>query len=217
MRAGRTLLAWLLGALLRGLAVTWRVRFEGSDPLADGERRARLGALWHRNILIGAGVWRDRGLCIPISRSHDGDLVSAVILRLGFAAPPRGSSNRAGSALFRELVRRMHEDANVVVICDGPLGPARRSKPGTVGLARLSGAPVVPVAMVGTDSVLPRGGARPRFGKIVVRLGEPMTFPDLYGKRNRKPELEAVGKAVMARIAELQAEERELMRPPADD
>jgi lysophospholipid acyltransferase (LPLAT)-like uncharacterized protein len=178
---GRRLMAWLLGTLLRGLAVTWRVRFQGSDPLADGEAGARLGALWHRNILIGAGVWRDRGLCIPISRSRDGDLVSAVILRLGFATPPRGSSNRAGSRVFRELVRRIRDDADVVVISDGPLGPARRSKPGTVALARLSGVPVVPVACSarpalrfaswdGTLLPLP-------FARVECAYGQPLPVP----------------------------------------
>ena len=74
----------------------------------------------------------------------------------------------------------------------------------------------MPVAVVGTEDVLPRGSFRPRLGKIVVRIGEPMTFPDRYGKRNRKPELQAVGEAVMERIAELQAEERELMEAASD-
>jgi lysophospholipid acyltransferase (LPLAT)-like uncharacterized protein len=67
------------------------------------------------------------------------------------------------------------------VISDGPLGPARRSKPGTVALARLSGVPVVPVACSarpalrfaswdGTLLPLP-------FARVECAYGQPLPVP----------------------------------------
>jgi glycerol-3-phosphate dehydrogenase (NAD(P)+) len=54
----------------------------------------------------------------------------------------------------------------------GPLGPAKR------GVGRLvleTGAPVVPVAIIGTEAI--RRGWRIRPHKVRVRLGRPLTFP----------------------------------------
>ena len=56
-------------------------------------------------------------------------------------------------------------------------------------LALNSGLPVIPVAMVGTDRVLPPGRTIPRLGRIEIRIGKPMTFGDIAGGN------EAPGKA----------------------
>ncbi|MEV4254068.1 1-acyl-sn-glycerol-3-phosphate acyltransferase, partial [Spirillospora sp. NPDC049652] len=39
-----------------------------------------------------------------------------------------------------------------------------------------TGAPVVPVALVGTDRLRSHGKYLPKTGKVEVRFGEPMTF-----------------------------------------
>ena len=56
---------------------------------------------------------------------------------------------------------------------DGSVGPFR---PGIGLLATRIGVPVVPVYLKGTDSVVAKGGSRPRRGNIVVRFGKPMQF-----------------------------------------
>ena len=45
-------------------------------------------------------------------------------------------------------------------------------------LALASGAPVVPVAVLGTDRIQPVGARLPRPGRITVRFGAPLRFPD---------------------------------------
>ena len=57
---------------------------------------------------------------------------------------------------------------------DGKLGPF---KPGIGLLAASLGVPVVPVHLKGTDSVVAKGGARPRRGYIEVRFGQPIHIP----------------------------------------
>ena len=56
---------------------------------------------------------------------------------------------------------------------DGSVGPFR---PGIGLLATRIGVPVVPVYLRGTDSVVAKGGSRPRRGNIEVRFGKPMQF-----------------------------------------
>ncbi len=57
-----------------------------------------------------------------------------------------------------------------------PDGRLYRGRTGVGWLALHSGLPVIPVAMVGTDRVLPPGHTVPRLRKIRIRVGEPLTF-----------------------------------------
>ncbi len=140
------LVGWLGALLLRALAASWRVTSEGGDPFAPSFPGPRLGAFWHRNVLIATAVFRDRGYTTTVSRSRDGDLITAVLTRLGYRPPSRGSSSEGGVAAARRVTRLLQAGVTAAVVTDGPRGPARRSKPGVVTLARLTGVPITPVA-----------------------------------------------------------------------
>lgn len=55
-------------------------------------------------------------------------------------------------------------------------GRLYRGRTGVAWLALASGAPVVPVAVLGTDRIQPVGARLPRPGRITVRFGEPLRF-----------------------------------------
>ncbi|MFB4295531.1 lysophospholipid acyltransferase family protein [Actinomadura sp. NTSP31] len=57
-----------------------------------------------------------------------------------------------------------------------PDGRLYRGRTGVARLAMRTGAPVVPVAIRGTDKVQPRGRVVPKPGRIGVRIGPPMRF-----------------------------------------
>jgi lysophospholipid acyltransferase (LPLAT)-like uncharacterized protein len=141
-----TALAGLAGAaLIRCLGATWRISTEGPDPF---QRAGPLvGALWHQGLLVAAYRWRGRGVAVPVSQSRDGELIAAVLRRLGFAESPRGSSSRGASALLRSMIRASRAGSPVAVLPDGPRGPARTAKPGVLALASAAGAALVPVGV----------------------------------------------------------------------
>ena len=91
------LLAWIAGLALRALAASWRVLREGEDPLLSGRQSVAIGVTWHRNLLIALGLFRDRSFAVSVSRSRDGDRIAALLGRMGFTAPARGSSSRGGA------------------------------------------------------------------------------------------------------------------------
>ena len=125
--ASRRLGGLLGAALLRALGATWRIEITGPDPFsAEGPL---VCGIWHRNLLIAAVCWRDRGLVIPVSRSRDGDWIDAVLRRLGFAKSARGSSSRGATALLRELIRRVRGGEAIGMLPDGPRGPSGVAKP----------------------------------------------------------------------------------------
>jgi 1-acyl-sn-glycerol-3-phosphate acyltransferase len=55
-------------------------------------------------------------------------------------------------------------------------GRLHKFRTGVARLALRSGAPVVPVGLVGTDAVLPRGGRVWHRSPLAVHFGEPLTF-----------------------------------------
>lgn len=131
---------------LRALGSTWRISTEGPTPFDTGSG-PHLGAMWHRNALIGSFLFRDQGISAPVSRSRDGEFITRLLLNLGYRMPPRGSSSRGGAGALRALVRMVREGSTVAIQTDGPTGPARVSKIGMVSLARLTERPISPLTI----------------------------------------------------------------------
>jgi 1-acyl-sn-glycerol-3-phosphate acyltransferase len=59
-------------------------------------------------------------------------------------------------------------------------GRLYRGRTGIAHLALTSGAPVVPVGLVGTQDLQPVGRRLPRLADVTVRFGEPLTFQSRY-------------------------------------
>jgi 1-acyl-sn-glycerol-3-phosphate acyltransferase len=86
-----------------------------------------------------------------------------------------------------------------------PDGRLYRGRTGVSWLALHARVPVIPVAMSGTDRVLPPGQTMPRFNRIKIKIGEPMTFEKYEGTGAR--ERRAVADEVMAAIQKLSGQE----------
>ena len=68
-----------------------------------------------------------------------------------------------------------------------PDGRLYRGRTGVAWLALNSGLPVIPVAMIGTDRILPPGHAVPRLHQVSMRIGKPLTFEAYQGPPRVKP------------------------------
>jgi len=85
-------------------------------------------------------------------------------------------------------------------------GRLYRGRTGVAWLAIASGAPVVPVALVGTDRIQPVGARLPRPGKVVAHFGTPLCFtPPPDGKQG--PARRQATDEIMAAIAALSGQE----------
>jgi lysophospholipid acyltransferase (LPLAT)-like uncharacterized protein len=136
---------------------------------------------WHGRMLMFPYFYgRHRPVHVLASRSRDGELVSRLARAFGFRVV-RGSTSRGASAALRELARLLHEGAEVALVPDGPRGPRRIAQPGTVLLAKLGRAPIVPLGLgASRATVLDTWDAflvpHP-FARVAVVFGEPLSVP----------------------------------------
>jgi 1-acyl-sn-glycerol-3-phosphate acyltransferase len=72
-------------------------------------------------------------------------------------------------------------------------------------LALASGAPVVPVAVIGTDRIQPVGARFPRPGRVTVRFGAPLRFAAPAGNAARARR--TATDEIMAEIEKLSGQE----------
>ncbi|NUR69670.1 MAG: 1-acyl-sn-glycerol-3-phosphate acyltransferase [Hamadaea sp.] len=86
-------------------------------------------------------------------------------------------------------------------------GRLYRGRTGVAWLALESGSPVVPVAVLGTDRILPVGAKLPRFGRVTVRFGHPLYFDGSEGKTPNQAR-RVVTDDIMDTIAKLSQQER---------
>ncbi len=142
--------------------------------------------VWHARLLVLPYLYRDRGFRVLISRSRDGEMIARLVRRFGFVVV-RGSSSRGGAEGLRALARALREGHSVVVVPDGPRGPSETVKPGVVALARLTAAPVVPMALGASSEWRARswdGFRVPKpFARCVVRFGDPVRVARPPGRR----------------------------------
>lgn len=175
--------AGVLGqGFLAGLFTTTRMTRVGDHHYK--ERRARgeasIYAIWHGVLLPMTYYHQGEGVLVLVSEHADGEYITRVLHRYGYETA-RGSSTRGGTKGLRQMVRAAKEGREIAVTPDGPRGPARVFKPGTLVAAQLTGLPIVPIG-VGVSSAwrfnswdratLPRPLAR-----IRIHYGPPVEIP----------------------------------------
>ncbi|MDX2142225.1 MAG: lysophospholipid acyltransferase family protein [Rhodospirillaceae bacterium] len=104
-------------------------------------------AFWHQRLALMPYCWPSAAPFHMLISSHpDGQLISAAVAAFGISTVA-GSTTRGGGEALRHLIRKLKAGESVGITPDGPRGPARVAQDGVIALARLSGAPIVPVAV----------------------------------------------------------------------
>lgn len=110
---------------------------------------------------------------------------------------------RAAQSMLDAAVDRLNSGELFGIYPEGTRSPDGRLYRGRTGVGYLalnSGAPVIPVAMIGTEHILPPGHRVPRPGRIEIRIGEPLTFEEYRrqpaGARQRRAVTDEVVRAI---------------------
>jgi lysophospholipid acyltransferase (LPLAT)-like uncharacterized protein len=160
-RLGRTkfaqeALGFLLATYIRLVRRTNRFSLEPNDiDQAIAGQTPLIVAMWHGQHFMISYAWPRSiaRMAALISRHGDGGVNAVALRRLG-VLPIRGSGARAGrmhgkggAPAMREMLRALAEGISVAITADIPK-QARVAGAGIVMLARVSGRPIAPTAVV---------------------------------------------------------------------
>lgn len=150
---------------------TWRLRWPAGSSLPEHG----ILVLWHEHLPACIPAFARRRVQVLISRSGDGALAAEACRRLGYRVF-RGSSSRGSLAGMKSLARALRSGGLAGMALDGPRGPRRDPKPGTLWLASLADAPIFPIAVKASWAL--RLGTWDRcllplpFSRVEFRVGE---------------------------------------------
>ena len=136
--------------------------------------------------------------------------VTKEFMRAVGTIPVDRSGGRASEAALNAGLKRLREGELFGIYPEGtrsPDGRLYRGKTGVARLALLSGAPVIPVAMIGTHAAQPIGQRIPSRTNIGMVIGEPLDFSRYKGLHKDRYVLRAITDEIMYNLMLLSGQE----------
>jgi 1-acyl-sn-glycerol-3-phosphate acyltransferase len=137
------------------------------------------------------------------------------LLRICQSLPVR--KDKPHPQTMRKAISILKEGEGLLIFPEGTRsinGKLRKGSPGIGMLACISGAPIIPAKVSGTEKALPVGAKWIRLEKIQVRFGKPV-FPDeVASDGNKRTLYQKLTDEVMQRIGDLQTSPSSSSNPP---
>lgn len=176
-------IAEALGPLfIKFLGATCRYNVIGSEnhKAAHEMDKGVIYGIWHGRMLLPIYNDRDNGLVAMVSKHRDGEIIARIVAKLGYELR-RGSPKEGGREAFKEMLQDLRDKKTVVVLPDGPTGPRHFVRDGIVMLARMTGAPILPLSYSAASHWRIKSWDRfmimKPLSKGVVVFGKPFVIP----------------------------------------
>jgi 1-acyl-sn-glycerol-3-phosphate acyltransferase len=125
--------------------------------------------------------------------------------------PVRREGGSASEAALLAGIRALKQGLVVGIYPEGTRSPDGRLYRGKTGVARMAleaRVPVVPVAVFGTDKVMPLDSKRPRMGvSVTIQFGKPLSFERFYDRPADRFVLRSVTDEILYEIMMLSGQE----------
>lgn len=165
--------------------LTWSCRYElkGIEAfLATARSDKCLIVLWHKHLVLAPKIFTtfaaEFSYAALISQSRDGEILSALTNSYKIGSSIRVAHNAKKNALDEAIKYLSNQSGILVVTPDGPRGPALRIKSGTIYIAKVCGAQIVPLSWkcgsCWTLNTWDKMQIPKPFSKISIAFGEPI-------------------------------------------
>jgi 1-acyl-sn-glycerol-3-phosphate acyltransferase len=122
------------------------------------------------------------------------------------------SGGKASEASLNTGLRVLHEGEVLGIYPEGTRSPDGKMYRGRTGVARMileGDVPVVPVAMIDTEKVMPIGSKLPKVGRIGIVIGEPLDFSRFKGLEGDRFILRSITDEIMYELNRISGQEYE--------
>ncbi|HDR15756.1 MAG TPA: DUF374 domain-containing protein [Desulfobacteraceae bacterium] len=175
------LAAFLVSTLMRSCRLSAKFGGEAVEAALALSGGRAVYATWHQRMPYHFHYFGKMHLLMMISGSRDGEYAARLASCFGFRNV-RGSSTRGGSKALKDIISRLRDGrGSAGMLADGPQGPPRVVKMGSLIMSRDTGLPLIGV-LWGADRcwtlnswdryLIPRP-----FSRVVVKYTEPMWIP----------------------------------------
>jgi 1-acyl-sn-glycerol-3-phosphate acyltransferase len=120
------------------------------------------------------------------------------------------SGGKASEASLNTGLRVLHEGDVLGIYPEGTRSPDGKMYRGRTGVARMileAHVPVVPVAMIDTEKVMPLGAKIPKVRRIGIVFGEPMDFSRFEGMEGDRFILRSITDEIMYELSRISGQE----------
>jgi lysophospholipid acyltransferase (LPLAT)-like uncharacterized protein len=203
--------------IINYIIITCRIRVRGEENIRSLKEKnvPIIYTFWHRHIFFTIFRFRKTGARPLISRSADGEIVSQVAEEFGMR-PVRGSSSSGGARAFLKLVESIKtEKSDILITADGPKGPLRQLKDGTILLAQKTGSMIVPICWYASrvkilkktwdQFIIPLP-----FSEITFSYGQPFQVPGKEGNRKSAAKMQDLKQELQKRMNQLERETEDI-------
>lgn len=111
-----------------------------------------------------------------------------------------------GKEALKWAVKALKEGRIIAIHPEGTrslTGKLQEAKTGTARLTLATKAPVIPIGLIGTFEILPKGKYIPKLKRAAMNIGKPMYFPEYCNKKINKRVLREATNKIMKEIAKL--------------
>lgn len=113
---------------------------------------------------------------------------------------------KGGRKALKFAVKALKEGKIIAIHPEGTrslTGKLQKGKTGVAQLALTTKVPVIPIGLIGTFEIMPKGKYIPKFKRAIMNIGKPIYFNEHYDKRISKKILREATTKIMKEIARL--------------
>ena len=140
--------AFIIFCYIKLVRFTSKTNFINKEYLINAKKEHKniIFAFWHGRELMLASYLAHQGKMFSVISLHkDGNLVAKLLSLFG-SKIIRGSSNKGGTKVIRDILKEFKQENTCFCITpDGPTGPNMKVSGAVIGIARISGAVIIPV------------------------------------------------------------------------
>jgi 1-acyl-sn-glycerol-3-phosphate acyltransferase len=155
----------------------------------------------HISFLAKSDYWHKKGIM---------GFLSKTFFKGTGMLPIDRSGGKASEASLNTGLSVLAQGGQLGIYPEGTRSPDGRMYRGRTGVARMileSGVPVVPVAMLDTDKVMPTGSKIPKVRRVGIIFGEPLDFTRFRGLEGDRFVLRSITDEIMYELNRLSGQE----------